>query len=179
MPYGSPMRQRDGPLPRRTAVLRHASRGLQRADGVRVCAHAIAPPHTLPQEEAQHARLRRAHAPPRWLESAHALWEPTVPAGPSPSVIGRDPTCQPRFPTSRRSSRVRTRDRTTARSPSGGGAARALAACARPPVLIRVSLYPTEAHWASGTALSVGARPCSDMQAAVSNEQAEFACAHT
>ena len=52
LPYGSPLRQRDGPLPRCTAVLRRASRGLQRAAGVRVCAHANAPPRALSREEA-------------------------------------------------------------------------------------------------------------------------------
>ena len=36
-----------------------------------------------------------------------------------------------------------------------------------------------KAHCANGTALSLGARPCSDMPAAASNEQMEFACAHT
>ena len=71
--YYRPLRQRDGPLPRCTAVLRHTSRGLQRADGVRVCAHAIAPLHALSREEVHHAHLRRARAAPRWLESVHTL----------------------------------------------------------------------------------------------------------
>ena len=91
---------------------------------------------------------------------------------------GRGPTSQPRFPTSRRSSCVRTRDRATARPPSGGDAARALATCARPASLVGADLYPAEAHCASGTALSLGSRPCSDMPAAVSDKQTEFACAH-
>ena len=43
--------------------------------------------------------LQRLRAAPRWLESAHALKKPTVPAGrPSPSVHGRALTCQPRPP---------------------------------------------------------------------------------
>ena len=54
---------------------------------------------SLSQEEAQHARFRRALAAPRCLESAHTLWKPTAPAGrPSPSVQGRAPTRQPRPP---------------------------------------------------------------------------------
>ena len=72
LPYGSPLRQRDGPLPRRTAVLRRAS-AASNAAGVRVCAHANAPPLALSREEAQHARLRCARAAPRWLESVNAL----------------------------------------------------------------------------------------------------------
>ena len=52
---------------------------------------------SLSQEESQHARFRRARAPPRWFELAHTLWNPTAPAGrPSPLVHGRAPTCQPR-----------------------------------------------------------------------------------
>ena len=251
MPYGSPLRQRDGPLPRCTAVLRRASRGLQRAAGLRVCAHANAPrarslsgggaaralaacarraalvgvgpcpmeahcasetalslgarpcsdvpaaasneqpafacahsrtrhARALSREEAQHARLRRARAAPRWLESVHALWKPTAPARrPSPSVHGRAPTCQPRPPTSSRRSRVRTANAPRARSLSGGGAARALAACARRAALVGVGPCPMEAHCASETALSLGARPCSDVPAAASNEQLACACAHS
>ena len=55
----SPLRQRDGPLPRCTAALRRASRGLQRAASVRLGAHANAPPRALSREEAHHARMRR------------------------------------------------------------------------------------------------------------------------
>ena len=61
-----------------------------------------------------------------------------------------------------------TRDRDAARAPSGGGASRAPATCARPAVLIGVGLDPMEAHCACGTALSVAARPCSDVRAAAS-----------
>ena len=126
MPHGSPLRERDGPLSRRTATLRRASRGLQRADGVRVCAHANTPPCALSREVAQHARLRRLRAAPRWFESAHARWKPTARARrPFLLVHGHAPTCQSQPSTSSRRSRVRTGERTAALSLSGGGAARA------------------------------------------------------
>ena len=41
------MHQREGSLLRCKAVLRHASHGLRRAAGMRVCAHAITPPPSL------------------------------------------------------------------------------------------------------------------------------------
>ena len=180
MSYGSPLRQRDGPLRRCTAVLRRASRGLQRADGVRVCAHAIAPPRALSPGGGAARALATCARRAALVGSVHALRKPTAPARrPSPSVHGRAPTCQPRPPTSSRRSRVRTRDRATTRSLSGGGAARALATCARRAALVRVGPCSMEAHCASETALSVGARPCSDVPAAASNEQTAFACAHT
>ena len=156
MPYGSPLNQRNGHLPRCTAVFRHASCGLQRAAYLHMCARKKAPLRacSLSREEAQHARLRRARAAPRWLDSVQTLWKPTAPAGrPCPSVHGRASTCQPRPPTSRRSSRVRTRNRAPARSLSGGGAARALAACVRRAALVAIGLRPTEptapARWPS------------------------------
>ena len=162
--YGSSLRQRDGPLPRCTTVLRRASRGRQRAAGVRLCAHAIAPPHALSRNEAHHARLRRLRAAPRWFESVYALRKPTAPARrPSASVHGRFSTCWPRPPTSSRRSRVRTRERATARSLSGEGTPRALAALARCAALVGVSPCPMNAHCASETALSLGARPYSDV----------------
>ena len=71
------------------------------------------------------------------------------------------------------------RKRATARSLSGGGAPRALAACPRRAALVGVSSCPMKAHCTSDTALSVGARPCSNVPAAASNEQPAFACAHT
>ena len=49
---------------------------------------------------------------------------------------------------------------------SGGIAARALPTCARPAALVRVGPYAMEPHCASGTAVSLGARPCSDVPAA-------------
>ena len=133
---------------------------------------------SLSLEKAQHARMQRVRAAPRWLESAYVLWKPTAPARPpSPSVNGRGLTCQPRSPTRSRSSRVSTRDRASARSPSGGCAARALAACARRAALVEVGPYLTKPHSASESALSLGAQPCSNMPAAASNEQLSCACA--
>ena len=58
---------------------------------------------------------------------------------------------------------------------SGGGAARALSACARRALLVGVGPCPMEAHRASETALSLGARPRSDVPAAAYNlQQAAF-----
>ena len=72
MPYESPLRQRDGPLPR-ARPCSDVPAAASNAAGVRVCAHANAPTRALSREEAQHTRLRRARAAPRWLESVHAL----------------------------------------------------------------------------------------------------------
>ena len=110
MPYERRLRQRDGPLPRCTAVIRRASRGPQRVAGVRVCAHANVPPHA---------------------------------------------------------------------SLSGGGAPRALAKHAHCSALVGVGPYHMKGDCASETALSLGARPCSDVPAAASIELPAFACAHT
>ena len=110
-----------------------------------------------------------------------ALGKPTAPARwPSPSLHGRAPTCQPGPPTSIRRSRVRTRERATTRSLSGGGTARALAVCARRAVLVVVGPRPMKARCASETALSLVAQPCSDVPTAATNEQPTFArvCAH-
>ena len=127
---------------------------------------------SLSRQEAQHAHLRRVRAAPRWLESIHALWKPTVPVRrPSPSEHSRAPMCQPRPPTSRRRSSVRTCKRATVRSLSGEGAPRALAACARRAALVGVGSCPMDIHCASATAHSLDARPCSDVPAAASNEQ--------
>ena len=73
VPYGRPLRERDGPLLRCTATLRIVSSGLQRAAGVRVCAQANMPPQALSWEVAQHAHLRRSRAAPHWLGSVHSL----------------------------------------------------------------------------------------------------------
>ena len=101
VPYESPLRHRDSPIPRCTVVLRRACRGLQQAAGARVCAHANASRCALSREEAQHVSLQCACAAPRWFESAHAIREPTAPVRrPSPSVQGNAPTCEPRSPTS-------------------------------------------------------------------------------
>ena len=106
----SPLRQRDGPLPRCTASLRRASCGLQRAAGFRVCAQANAPARALSREEAQHKRF---------------------------------------------------------------------AACARRAALLGVSSRHKETYCASEVALYLGARPCSEVPVADSNEQPAFACSHT
>ena len=125
MPYESPLRQRDGPLARCTAVLRRVSRGSQRAAGVRMYAHANMPPRTLSPEVTQHTRLRRVRAAKRWSESTHAPWKHTTPARrPSPSVHGRALTCQRRLPTSSFLAHVHARERATASSLSGGDVAR-------------------------------------------------------
>ena len=68
---------------------------------------------SLSRLQAQHARLRRARAAPRWLESVPALWKLTAPARrPSPSMHGRAPTCQPRPPTSSCLAHVRKKNAT-------------------------------------------------------------------
>ena len=179
IPYKTPLRQRDVPLLRRTAVFWHASRGLQREVGVCVCAHAIAPPHALPQEEEQHARLRSARAAPRWFESVHSLWKHKAPAKrPSRSVHGRVLTCQPRPPPSSLLTHVRNIKNATVRalSLSGGSAARSLAACARRAALVGVSPCPTKAHCPSETPISLSERPCSDVAATASIKQLSCAC---
>ena len=145
-----------------------------------MCASKKAPLRalSLSREEAQHACLQRLRGAPLRLESPHAIWKPTAPATrPFPSVNGRALTCQPRPPTGSRNSRVRTRDSATARFPSGGCAARALAKFARRAALVRVGPYLKKDYCASETALSLGARPRSDMPAAASNGQLTFACA--
>ena len=229
----------------------------KRAADLRACAsqncanRALA----LSREEAQHARLRRARAPPRWLQSAHTLWKPTAPAGrpsrsvrgrasaceprapneqltcvraqvrtaptvralslsggsaaralatcarpaalvgvgsypmkptapagrPSPSVHGRAPTCEPRAPNEQLTcvrAQVRTAPTARARSLSGRSVARALATCAHPAALVGVGPLPMKAHCTSGTAVSLGARPCFDVRAACSKRAADLrACA--
>ena len=111
VPYRSPLCQRDGRLPRCTAVLRRASPGLQRAGYLRMCASKSSP------------------------------------------------------------------NRARSLSLSEGSAARALATFARLAALVGIGSYPMKAHCASGTAVSLGARSCSDVRAAASNEQLTCACA--
>ena len=117
LPYGSPLRQRDGALPRCTAALRRACRGIQQAAFLRMCARNNAISRVLSLGRRRNTRACGVCAP-RWLESVPALWKPSAPARRlSPSVHGHAPTCQPRPPTSSsRHSRVRTRERATARS---------------------------------------------------------------
>ena len=89
---------------------------------------------SLSREEAQHARLRRARAVPRWFESVPALWEPTVPTRrPSSSVHGCAPTCQPRPQTSRFLAYVRKKPSATARALSAGKRRSTLAGEVRAP----------------------------------------------
>ena len=138
--------------------------------------------HALSGEEAQLARLRRAHAAPRWLESAHILLKATAPAGrPSPSVHGRASTCQPRPQNEKLTcvrAQVKQRNRVRSLSLSGGSAARALATCARPAALVGVGPYPMEARCDSGTAVSLNARTCLDVPVAASKREAYLrACA--
>ena len=132
----------------------------------------------LSREEAQHARLRRARAAPRWLESAFTLWKPTAPAGrPSPSVHGRDSACEPRPPNEQLTcvrAQVRTAQTARALSLTGGSAARALATCARRAALVGVGPYAIKAYCTSGTAVSFGARLCSHVRAACSKRAADL-----
>ena len=64
---GRALNQREASLLRCKAVLRCASRWLQQTVGLRVSVHAMVPLRSLSRDEAQHARLRRARAAPRWL----------------------------------------------------------------------------------------------------------------
>ena len=150
------------------------------SNGVRVCAHANAPPRAFSRHVTHHARLWRLRDAPRWLESVPGLPKPTAPAiRPFPSTHCRALTCQPRPPKSSRRSRVGTHERATRCSHSGVGAARARAACARRVALVGVGPRPTKARCTSEAALSHGARSYSDVPAAASSEQPAFACAHT
>ena len=150
------------------------------SNGVRVCAHANAPPRAFSRHVTHHARLWRLRDAPRWLESVPGLPKPTAPAiRPFSSTHCRALTCQPRPPKSSRRSRVGTHERATRCSHSGVGAARARAACARRVALVGVGPRPTKARCTSEAALSHGARSYSDVPAAASSEQPAFACAHT
>ena len=61
---------------------------------------------------------------------------------------------------------------------SEGSAAPAHATFERPNALVAVVLYPMNAYHATGTAVSLGARPCSDVRAAASKRAADLrACA--
>ena len=160
LPYGSPLCHRDSSFLRCTATLRRASSGLHRAACVRVCAQANVPPRTLSREVAQHARLRRARAAPRWLGSFHALLKPITPVRrPSSSVHGCTLTCQQWAQKKSQRSRVRTGERATARSLSRGGAARAFAAHARRAALVGLGPCPMKAEYAIETALSLSTKP--------------------
>ena len=181
MPYGSPLRQRDGPLPRCTAVLRRASRGLQRAADLRMCAR-----------QKRHRALSLSGGGAARALAACARRAALVGVGPCPmeahcasetalSLGARPCSDVPAAASNEQLTCACAQEKAPLRalSLSGGGAARALAACARRAALVGVGPCPMEAHCASETALSLGARPCSDVPAAASNEQPAFACAHT
>ena len=89
---------------------------------------------------------------------------------------GRDPTCQPRPPTSSRFARVRTR--AIVRSLWGGGAARTLAARARRAALVVVGPCPMKGHYTSKRPFSFGAKPCCSVRATVSRTARLRVCAH-
>ena len=57
---------------------------------------------------------------------------------------------------------------------SGGSTASALATCGRPAALIGVGSYPTKDYCTSGTAVSLGARPCFGVRAACSTLAADL-----
>ena len=133
---------------------------------------------SLSREEAQQARLRRAGALPRWLESVHILWKPTAPAGrPSPTVYDRASACEPRAPHEQPtcvSAQVRTAPTARARSLSGGSAARALATCGGPTALVGVGPYRTKDYCTSETTVSLDARPYFGLRAACSTRAADL-----
>ena len=147
-----------------------------------MCTHANAALRALSLSEGGATPAAAAcarHAAPV-LESTYALWKPTAPAR-RPLSLGARPCFDVPAAASIEQpacSRVRTRERAAARSLWGGGAARAFAANARRASLVGADPRLTEAHCASDTALSLRARPCSDVPAAGSNEQPAFA-AHT
>ena len=149
MSYGSTLRQRGGPLPRCTALLRRAIHGLQRAARFRLTERKRATALALCWEEAQHARLRRARAPLRWSESAHVLWKPTARARrPFSSVHGLAPTCHLRPAMSSRRSRVRTREYATRRALSREEAQHARFRRARAPPRLLESAHVLWKHTA-------------------------------
>ena len=185
MLHESLLRQRDSPILWCTAVLRRTSRSLQRAADVRVCSCA----HTRTRNSALSLSRRRNPRARGALASRCTKWNRSIPLGSPPrqrdgplprsKTVLRGASHQPRPPTSSQRSRVRTRECANARSLWGGGAARALAVHAHRAALVAVGPHPTLAHCVSETALSLGARPCSDAPAAASNGEPAFACAHT
>ena len=136
------------------AVLRRASRGLQRAAGLRVCAHAIAPLRSLSLGRRRSTRACGARAPRRagWSRSMpygrplHQRDGLSLGARPCSDVPAAASNEQPACAC------AHTRSRHCARSLSGGGAARALAARARRAALVGVGPYPMEGHCTSETA---------------------------
>ena len=92
---------------------------------------------------------------------------------------GRVLTRQPRPLTSSLLTHVRKKKSATSRALSLGRkrSTGACGACARCAALVRVSLCLMNTHCASFTAISLGARLCSDMPAAASIKQLSCACA--
>ena len=145
--FGSPMRERDGPLLRCTAALRRASHGLQRAAGVRVCAHENAPPRALPREVAQHARIAALVGVDSCSMKIHCASETVLSLGARPhrDVPATPSNEQPVFACAH----TRTRREVTQH---------ALAARARLAAPDDVGACPTKAHYATGTARFLDAK---------------------
>ena len=89
MRYGRALREREAALLRCKAVLPRASPCPHLVRWVARVARLRATALALSWEEAQHARLRRARAAPRWLHSVHALWKATAPARSRPLAGAR------------------------------------------------------------------------------------------
>ena len=180
------LRQRNGPLARCTAVLRHASRGLQRAAYLRMCARKIAPLRALSLSLSRGSAARVLEARARCAAlvglgpcpmKTHCASETALSLGAWP--CSGNPAATSNEQLTCACEQVKKRHCARSLSLSGGSAARALVARALAAALVGVGPCPMEAHCASGTALSLGERLCSDMSAAASNEKSEFACAHT
>ena len=180
MSYESLLRQRDAPLPRFTAALRRVSRGLQQPAFLRMCARKSATARAFSFERRRSTRACGVRAPRR------AGWSRSVPH--ENSLRQRDgplPRCTAALRRASSGLQQAAFLRMCARksppralSLSEGGAARALAACVCCAALIGVGPCSMEAHCASETALSLGARPRSVVPAVASNKQLSCACAH-
>ena len=119
----------------------------------------VATSRALCGEEAQHARLPRARATPRRLESTIWLYRATALATMlSRSVQGHNATRRP-WPRARPGCTCAQESGHRARSLWGGGAVSALAACARHAARVGTDPPVLEGHRASESALSFGARP--------------------
>ena len=178
-PMNGQLRQQDGPLRRCTAALRRASRGLQQAGFLRMCARNQAPPRalSLPGGGAERSLAKcarraalvgvgsfpmEAHSASETALSLGARSRSHVPAAASNKLLScacAQEKAQPR-----------------ALSLSREGAARAQAAYARRAALVGMGFCPKEAHCASETALSLGAPSRSVVPAAGSNKQLSCAC---
>ena len=182
MLHGSPLRQRDGPLSRCATVFRRASRGLEQAVGVRVCAQAIRH-RTLSAGRRRRTRACGARVARR------AGWSGSMPHGtPLRQRHGSFPRCTTVLRRTgrglQRAAGVRlcacahTRTRHRALSLGRRRSTRVCSARAAPRWLESVhALWKPTAP--ARRSFSLGARPCSNVPAAASNEQPAFACAHT